>query len=313
MDQDIRRIFEIDSSSETFAVSNEHIIPETRGISGNSPSLTVDGTKPLAQVRERVDVHASPGAHSKVIFYLEAEDVVELHKLWKKDGGWIEMRMPGSMMGYISSQTKIAFLDRVKLNEKEIEIFNQPSSGGILVHKLCKGDLFWRFSNVETVDPLWVAIRLDSGQQGYILSSTKLKTLAQITYPLVETASHDVLVGAIWFILGIAVTAGTYLAVADTGGTYLICWGAVVFGGLQFLRGLFRAVVAEQATNYDSLVKSRTLSQQTAEVQRTVLEYSNSHEEVNTIKTHNCSHCGTQGVLLMSDGRCPNCKNVLKK
>lgn len=26
---------------------------------------------------------------------------------------------------------------------------------------------------------------------------------------------------------------------------------------------------------------------------------------------HNCHHCNTNGVLLMSDGRCPNCKNIL--
>ncbi len=28
---------------------------------------------------------------------------------------------------------------------------------------------------------------------------------------------------------------------------------------------------------------------------------------------HDCEHCGTKGVLLMSDGRCPNCKRIINR
>ena len=253
MDQDLNRVFEINPSLETLAISNEHLAPEIkRDPVVNIPALSVDGTKPIARILDTVDVHAIPGADSKVISYLEPEDVIELHKLWKKKGGWIEMRMPGGLKGYIPSHTNMESIDRVKLKKKDVGMFNQPSSDGTLIYELTKGTLFWKFENPDKADTLWTEVRLDSGEQGYIPSSTKIKTLAQITYPLVETALHDVMVGAIWCILGIAITAGTYSAASDAGGTYLVCWGAVLFGGLQFLKGLFRAVIAEKPTNYDS-------------------------------------------------------------
>jgi hypothetical protein len=54
-----------------------------------------------------------------------------------------------------------------------------------------------------------------------------------------EAGRRDVLYGGLWLLGGIAVTAVTYL-VADFsgGGRYIVAWGAMLFGGLQFLRGL---------------------------------------------------------------------------
>ena len=44
-------------------------------------------------------------------------------------------------------------------------------------------------------------------------------------------------IGAVICIIGIAVTVGTYSA-ASGGGTYVVAWGAIIFGGWRFLRGL---------------------------------------------------------------------------
>jgi hypothetical protein len=45
--------------------------------------------------------------------------------------------------------------------------------------------------------------------------------------------------GAPWCIGGIAVTAVTDQAASNAGGgTYIIAWGAILFGAVQFLRGL---------------------------------------------------------------------------
>jgi len=37
-------------------------------------------------------------------------------------------------------------------------------------------------------------------------------------------------------------TAVTYNAVKETGGTYFVAWGAIVYGGWQFLKGLFQSL-----------------------------------------------------------------------
>jgi hypothetical protein len=55
-------------------------------------------------------------------------------------------------------------------------------------------------------------------------------------------AHSDMWAGAFWCIGGILVTAVSYNAVKDTGGTYIITWGAVVYGGYQFLKGLFNSI-----------------------------------------------------------------------
>ena len=49
---------------------------------------------------------------------------------------------------------------------------------------------------------------------------------------------HNIIVGALWCVGGILVTALTYNAVKETGGHYIIAWGAILFGGLQFLKGI---------------------------------------------------------------------------
>lgn len=59
-----------------------------------------------------------------------------------------------------------------------------------------------------------------------------------------HVARKNMLVGGIWLVLGIVVTAGTYAAASNGGGTYVVTWGAIVFGGIQFLKGVFQFIGA---------------------------------------------------------------------
>ncbi|MEW6436900.1 MAG: WD40 repeat domain-containing protein [Pseudomonadota bacterium] len=54
----------------------------------------------------------------------------------------------------------------------------------------------------------------------------------------------NILIGLVVAAIGLAVSFGSYEAVAGKGGTYYVAWGAVVFGALQALIGLVRVVVA---------------------------------------------------------------------
>ena len=58
-----------------------------------------------------------------------------------------------------------------------------------------------------------------------------------------EVARKNMRQGVLWCVGGLVVTALTYSA-ASLGGQYVVAWGAVVFGGVQFLRGLTQAVRA---------------------------------------------------------------------
>ena len=49
------------------------------------------------------------------------------------------------------------------------------------------------------------------------------------------------MIGAVICFIGIAVTTLTYQAAASSGGgRFMIAWGAILFGGAQFLRGLIQ-------------------------------------------------------------------------
>lgn len=49
---------------------------------------------------------------------------------------------------------------------------------------------------------------------------------------------RHMIMGAFICVIGIALTAFTYSSVAEKGGTYIVWWGAIVFGAIQFFRGL---------------------------------------------------------------------------
>lgn len=63
-----------------------------------------------------------------------------------------------------------------------------------------------------------------------------------------EAGGKNMLFGALWCIGGIVVTAMTYAAAANNGGgTYVVAWGAIIFGTVQFCRGLAQSSEAGAA------------------------------------------------------------------
>ncbi len=69
--------------------------------------------------------------------------------------------------------------------------------------------------------------------------------LAESKVEASEIAQKNMLYGALWCIGGIVVTSVTYSdAVTNGGGTYIVTWGAILFGGLQFLKGLFQYLIS---------------------------------------------------------------------
>ena len=50
------------------------------------------------------------------------------------------------------------------------------------------------------------------------------------------------IMGAVVCVIGIVITAWSYAAAEEGGGgSYVVAWGAIVFGGIQFFRGLMQA------------------------------------------------------------------------
>jgi hypothetical protein len=54
-----------------------------------------------------------------------------------------------------------------------------------------------------------------------------------------QRASKQMKTGAIWAVGGLVVTIAGYAAVAQSGGWYLVAWGAILFGSIRFFEGLY--------------------------------------------------------------------------
>jgi hypothetical protein len=51
-------------------------------------------------------------------------------------------------------------------------------------------------------------------------------------------------IGLLVAVVGLAISIGSYAAVAHQGGHYVVAWGAVIFGAISFFRGLFQILRA---------------------------------------------------------------------
>ncbi len=54
-----------------------------------------------------------------------------------------------------------------------------------------------------------------------------------------SSGQRDMIIGGLVCVVGILITAITYSS-AEGGGTYVVAWGAIVFGAIQFFRGLYK-------------------------------------------------------------------------
>lgn len=56
-------------------------------------------------------------------------------------------------------------------------------------------------------------------------------------------AGRDMAIGALICAVGVVITIVTYSAASAGGGRYVVAYGAIVVGAIQFLRGLFNTFV----------------------------------------------------------------------
>lgn len=82
---------------------------------------------------------------------------------------------------------------------------------------------------------------IDQGLDEKSASTVVINLEKQIQNAKKERANKDMLYGALWCIGGIIITVITYSA-ASGGGTYVIAWGAILFGAIQFIKGLVNSL-----------------------------------------------------------------------
>jgi hypothetical protein len=63
------------------------------------------------------------------------------------------------------------------------------------------------------------------------------RAFASTSTALSSHHARNMLIGGVICAIGIAITFGTYATASSSGGTYTVCWGAMIFGFIRFVRG----------------------------------------------------------------------------
>jgi len=113
-----------------------------------------------------------------------------------------------------------------KMSEQEQKIVDQVYNRAAQLMIQQKKDMF-------EVKRILVADGLDEESAMTVVTSLD----NQITKAKKERAKKDMFYGALWCVGGTVVTFISYSS-ASGGGSYVITWGAILFGGIQFFRGL---------------------------------------------------------------------------
>jgi hypothetical protein len=174
--------------------------------------------------------------------------------------------MGNGRQGFIPATVGCVALGVWSTKARQTSIFRSPdvTSGALVTLKA--GSLLEQYGpSVEYAGRTWLYVSGPGGETGYVDAGSALEAKGtqvrvqtgsngfgqmalmkdgKIVAPPVDrstvndAANRQMMIGAGLFVVGLIITVITYSIASDGGGTYLICWGPVVFGAIRFFKGL---------------------------------------------------------------------------
>jgi hypothetical protein len=189
-------------------------------------------------IEQPARVYSEAGSESFSLTELPIGSEVELGSLKKKNGkSWVAVTLSNGQKGYLPGEARIFQIKMATLLQGNVKIYSDPSVLSTVKAEYKKNARLYLLGTVKQDDKTWVHIRELSGGEGYMEGQTRIKVIAEVNKAI---GKKNMLYGALWCTGGILVTTITYSAASSGGGTYYVTWGAMLFGGLQFLQGLYQ-------------------------------------------------------------------------
>ena len=217
-------------------------------------------------INQPARVYSKADLNSAWITELAVGSEVEVGNVIDQGGkSWVGVTLSPGQYGYLRGNTPIFPLRPASLLQGNVPLYSGPSAESAVTAHLDQDTQFELTEVVKQGNKNWAKIRLPSGSEGFIDGTTKVKfhdepdnTARSTGQPRRGTgqarrgassarraaAMQAMLYGGGVCAVGILLTVLTYTFADYLGGTYVVTWGAILFGGLQFLRGVFLFVTA---------------------------------------------------------------------
>ena len=195
-------------------------------------------------IEQPATVFSEPDSNSPAVTELAVGSEIDLgavrNNLGKK---WVATTLPNGQQGYLPGETRVFHIKPATLLQNDVKLYAEPSVQSEVKTSYAKNAKFYLVENVKQDNQSWVRIRDDSGNEGFIDGQTRIKEIPELTRAV---GQKMMLHGFLWCVGGIVVTVVSYSMAtsSSSGGTYFVAWGAVLFGGWQIIKGLYKFLTA---------------------------------------------------------------------
>jgi hypothetical protein len=189
---------------------------------------------------QQVKLYSSPEPNALSLATLAEGTEIEFGKTIKAGGKkWIEVIMTGGQKGYLPDGTKVYPFRLATLLQNNVPVYNQPSSHSLVRITLKRNTKIYLTGVTRSQDQDWVKVRDLTGVEGYISGQTRLRVIPEKSKAL---ARKNMLSGALWCGAGLLITG---LGATSSGsGTYFVAWGAILYGIIQLITGIYQYFTA---------------------------------------------------------------------
>lgn len=190
----------------------------------------IDGETVLNFIRRswlaspQADIYTDASSSSPVMNTYQKGDEFEMLNVIEQNGKeWVRIRDLSGKTGFLKAKVKVITEDSLK------EAISKSIGAGSK-----EKDIVKTFVKQGVPEPIVLQCyrQVKSAIDEYATSDEGRKMLAA------KHARH-MLYGVLWMVGGTIATVIGYSSASESGGSYYIFWGAVVFGAYDFLKGLF--------------------------------------------------------------------------
>lgn len=201
-------------------------------------------------------------------------EVLDLGRVLINQGvQWVEVMDGNYRRGFIRGDTKVFFLKQMSVKQDEVIVYDLPAPTALEKSRYIKGTVFTQTDEKDVDGTIWVEVKDENGNTGFIKDTGALAPVAAPAGPPVLPAAvpgaapgtsyppgttppplwnaptmtpaqvreaerkagrNQMIFGAIFFVAGCLITALTFSSATSSGGYYWVCYGPIIYGPIAF-------------------------------------------------------------------------------